>query len=94
MRIVTKKAIQDAARKHPNAAASLSDWFQATSQATWQSFTDVRQDFPQADQVGRRTVFNINGNHLRMIVRINYRRQIVYVGHILTHAEYDKEKWK
>jgi hypothetical protein len=29
-----------------------------------------------------------------MITRINYQRQIVYVLHVLTHAEYDKGDWK
>ena len=94
MRVVSHKAIVDASRKHPNAAASLEYWYRATLRATWQNLADTRRDFPHADIVGRRTIFNIAGNHFRMITRINYQQQIVYVLHILTHSEYDTGDWK
>jgi mRNA-degrading endonuclease HigB of HigAB toxin-antitoxin module len=40
------------------------------------------------------TVFNIGGNKYRLIVDIDYQRQIIYIKHVLTHADYDKETWK
>jgi HTH-type transcriptional regulator/antitoxin HigA len=43
-----------------------------------------------ADPVGRYTVLNIKGNSSRLIVKIEYRLQIVFIKHVLTHAEYDK----
>jgi mRNA interferase HigB len=46
-----------------------------------------------ADLVGRRTVFNIAGNKYRLIARVNYQSQLVFVLHLLTHAEYDKGAW-
>ena len=39
-------------------------------------------------------VFNIAGNHFRLIARINYRVQAVYILKILTHKEYDEGAWK
>jgi mRNA interferase HigB len=40
-------------------------------------------------------VFNIRGNKYRLIVAIHYRPSgRVFVLRFLTHAEYDKEKWK
>jgi mRNA interferase HigB len=44
--------------------------------------------------VGRRTVFNIAGNKYRLIARVNYQTQRVFVLYILTHAEYDQRDWK
>ena len=40
------------------------------------------------------TVFNISGNEYRLIARIRYDCRLVNVRIVLTHAEYDKGKWK
>ncbi len=55
---------------------------------------DVRMDFAHADLVGRRTVFNIHGNSYRLIARVNYRTQRVFILRILTHAEYTRGGWQ
>lgn len=47
-----------------------------------------------ADSVDPYTVFNIKGNSYRLIVKIEYRWQIIFVKHLLTHEEYDKGGWK
>ena len=51
-------------------------------------------DFPHADIVGERTVFNIGGNKYRLIARVNYRTQKVFILAVLTHVDYDKDAWK
>ncbi len=40
------------------------------------------------------TVFNIKGNHYRLIVRLRYDIQIIFIKRLLTHAEYDWGDWK
>jgi mRNA interferase HigB len=55
---------------------------------------DVRADFPHADAVDISMVFNLGGNKYRLVSVIKYRWRIVYIRHILTHAEYDEGKWK
>ena len=37
-----------------------------------------------------RVVFNIKGNHYRLIVKISYDYQMIWIRFIGTHAEYDK----
>jgi mRNA interferase HigB len=86
--------IREGSRRHPTAKPSLEQWYKVTKQATWHSLVDVRQTYPHADQVGRRTVFNIAGNRFRLITRINYVTQSVYILAFLTHAEYSKGDWK
>ena len=39
-------------------------------------------------------VFNIGGNKYRLITRIRYATQKVFVLKVMTHSEYDKYKWK
>lgn len=54
--------------------------------------SEIRQAYPSADSVGNFTVFHIKGNDYRLIVSIDYVRQIVYVKYVLIHAEYDKDR--
>ena len=92
--MISRKAIREYGELHPDAVPSLSNWFMITRRAEWRTFAQLRRDFASADQVGARTVFNISGNKYRMITRVNYRRQLVFVLHILKHSEYDKGDWK
>jgi len=39
-------------------------------------------------------VFNIHGNHYRLVARVNYKTQRVFILHILTHSLYSKGGWK
>lgn len=94
MRVISRRTLRDFIRQHPDAEPSLDRWYRVVRRASWRSLVDVRRVFPHADQVGRRTVFNIAGNNYRLIARINYRAQKLYVLAVLTHAEYDREKWQ
>ena len=54
----------------------------------------MRAIFGSVDFVGAFAVFNIGGNKFRLIASVDYRRQIVYVKHVLTHKTYDEGNWK
>lgn len=81
-------------KEHRPALAPLMNWYRITRQARWTSLAEPRADFAHADVVGRRTVFDIHGNHYRLIARVNYATQRVFVLHVLTHAEYSRGDWK
>ena len=83
-----------AKRQHPNAASSLDSWLIIAGGTDWKSIVDVKKTYPHADAVGSCTVFNIKGNKYRLITKIDYPTQTVQIKRVLTHAEYDKEKWK
>jgi mRNA interferase HigB len=55
---------------------------------------DVRLTYPQADYVDPCTIFNIKGNSYRLIVKLQYQSSLVFIKHVLAHAEYDKGGWK
>ena len=63
-------------------------------QTDWTCFADVRETFPHADQVGRCVVFNIAGNHVRLIADVNYSHHRVDVTHVMTRPEYDRGRWR
>jgi len=93
VRVLSRKAIREFARIHPEAIEPLAHWYLVARRASWTSLADVRGDFRHSDLGGRYTVFNIGGNNLRLIATIKYRWQVVYIRAILTHAEYDKGAW-
>lgn len=94
MRVISRKALRDFALIHPRSEAALDVWFRQTRKARWTNLVDVRNDFPHADAVGKYIVFNIKGNHYRLIAEINFRRETVFVRAVLKHAEYDTDRWK
>jgi mRNA interferase HigB len=94
MRVISKKKIQDFVGSNPESKTSLENWYRIVSKSDFLSFAMLRLTFPSADLVDNLTVFNISGNKFRLVVAIHYNRQIVYIREILTHSEYDKNKWR
>ncbi|MBW4581392.1 MAG: type II toxin-antitoxin system HigB family toxin [Tildeniella nuda ZEHNDER 1965/U140] len=94
MRVITESRLVKFWEKHSDAEISLRLWRKLARLAHWQNFVELRQVFSSADQVGKLTVFNIGGNKYRLIARVDYNRQIIYIRNIFTHAEYDRGDWK
>ncbi len=79
---------------HPDAEEPLRAWHRVAEDAVWDRFADLRQVYPSADPVGRCIVFNVGGNKYRLIAAVHFNRHKVFVLAILTHAVYDRQKWK
>ena len=94
MNTISYRKIREFVVLHPNSESSLSTWFKIAKKAKWQNIVEVRQECPHADSVGRFVVFNIAGNNVRLIAEIRYQSQSILIKHILTHADYDKDRWK
>ena len=94
MRVISKGTLKAFWISHAQAKSGLSLWYERVSKQRFGSFVSLRQVFPSADLVGNFTVFNISGNNYRLITYIDYEYQIIFIRAVLTHAEYDKEKWK
>lgn len=94
MHVISRRKLKEAAARRDELEGPLDAWFRIAKKASWKTLTDVRKTFSSADAVGKWTVFNIKGNQYRLITEINYNSGRVYVRHVLTHAEYDREGWK
>lgn len=90
VRIISRRPLREFQATHAAAVAPVERWYRIALHAAWSNLSAVRRDFPHADQVGDLTIFNIHGNHYRLITRINYSKQKVYVVEVLKHAEYDR----
>jgi mRNA interferase HigB len=99
MRLIGQDVLRKTMRHHADARKWLQAWAATVEDAQWQKFDDVRMDYPSTDGVKLKsqivvTVFNVKGNEYRLLTNVNYDRQAVLVLELLTHAEYDKERWK
>lgn len=94
MYIITRKRLNELAEKHPEDKSSSIRWYELVKNAKITSFAELRELFPNADKVGKLTVFNVGGNNVRLIAAIHYNRQKVYIRAVLTHNAYDHDKWK
>ncbi|WP_026079843.1 type II toxin-antitoxin system HigB family toxin [Spirulina subsalsa] len=94
MHVITRKRLNEFAAKYPDTESALARWYQLVKSGIFNSFVELRNEFPSADQVNNLTVFNIGGNKVRLIAAIHYNRQKIYIRAVLTHAEYDRGKWR
>ena len=94
MRIISKKRLREFWEKHPDAKEPLLFWHRLTRKARWRNLTDTRKDFPHADLYLCCTIFNIKGNDYRLVAKIFYGHQKVFIRHVLTHRDYDRGSWK
>jgi len=69
----------------------LKAWYNEAKQAEWKSPNEVKEHYRNASIIGNnRVVFNICGNKYRLIVRVNYESQWIFIRFVGTHKEYDK----
>jgi mRNA interferase HigB len=94
VRVISRKKLLDAAEEYSDLAGPLDVWYRITKRADWGSLKDVRRVLPATDGVGKYTVFNIKGGTYRLISEINYLTKMIFIREVLTHAEYDRGRWK
>lgn len=98
MRVISKARLRQFWEQpgYGDSEGPLRAWYTHVSSRSvaWQSWGDVKADFASASIVGTCVVFNIGGNKYRLITRILYPSQKVFVLKVMTHEEYDEDKWK
>lgn len=98
MRVISKSRLKQfwetAGRE--GAEGPLRAWYTHVNNRTvaWQSWGDVKSEFGTASLVGNCVVFNIGGNKYRLVTRILYPSQKVFVLRVMSHREYDDDRWK
>jgi mRNA interferase HigB len=94
MHVISQTELREAWTLYPELEKPLRSWNKIAAKTRWECFADVRTTFRHADQIGKFAVFNILGNRYRLICVIHYNRSKVFIRHLLTHAEYDRGRWK
>ena len=91
MRIISRRILREFWEKHPDSAVPLQIWFHDVERATWNSTADIKAVYRNSSFVANnRVVFNIKGNHYRLVVVVVYQYGVVYIRFVGTHEEYDQ----
>ncbi len=99
MRLISRKRLKDFWDKWPAAKGPLEQWYKVVLSARWNHFAELRKTFNHADvaTTNKRhpvVIFDVGGNKFRIIAAVHYDRGICYVLRVLTHKDYDTNKWK
>jgi mRNA interferase HigB len=94
VRIVGRDQAASFAAEHPDAASSLRAWIAIVEAASFRHFVELKAAFGSADFVPPHTVFDIAGNKYRLAALVNYAMGIVSIVKVMTHAEYDRGRWR
>lgn len=90
MRVIAKKILREFWIKHSDCEQQLKSWYQEADKSEWKNLNEIKKEYPSASILeDNRVVFNIKGNNYRLIVKINFSYQMIWVRFIGTHKEYD-----
>ena len=91
MRVIALRTLREFWTDHADAEEPLKAWNTKASQSDWKTPADIKIDYATADILGgNRVVFNIKGNHYRLVVKVEYAFSTIYIRFVGTHAQYDK----
>jgi mRNA interferase HigB len=98
MRVISLAALKRFWARYPISVTTLREWYGKTDAARWGDPADVKATFPQVDFVKVASgntvyVFNIQ-RFCRLIAAIHFDHPRVFVLRVLTHKEYDSNRWK
>lgn len=91
MVVISYGTLRDFFEIHADAKDALNNWYRLVSQADWANFHEMKSMFNSVDAVGNdRFVFDIRGNHYRIVAMIFFDIRTVYIRFVGKHKEYDR----
>ena len=90
MRVISNRRLVDFAALDPEATAALKVWRKCVESNPIAHVANLKAPFRSVDRVGKFRVFDIFGNRYRLIAAVDFDRQMLFVRHLFTHAEYDR----
>ena len=91
VRIIARRTLREFWERHPDAEQPLRAWHRKAKNSTWRTPAEIKSAYRNASFItNNRVVFNIKGNHYRLIVEIKYPHEVVYIRFVGTHSQYDK----
>lgn len=91
MTLVGRDLLDQFSRIHADLRRPLQAWIAEVETAVWRTPQDIKNRYRSVDfRPGNRVIFDLKGNHYRLVALVRYQPGILFVEWIGTHAEYDK----
>jgi len=93
VRILGEMAITRFTRKYAASRKPLERFLKIAREAEWPHLPAVKQTFPATDYApsSGTLIFDIGGNKYRLIARVDFEEQLLFIQNVMTHEEYDRE---
>jgi mRNA interferase HigB len=94
MKVYGEAAITKFARKHAASRKPLQRFLEVARAAEWPHFPAVKRTFQATDYAPSTgtLVFNIGGNKYRLVARVDFEEQVLFIDSVMTHEEYNREE--
>ena len=90
-RIIAKRTIREFWEKYPDSKDYLETWYETVRSANWKTPNEIKEFYATVTILkNSQAVFNVSGNKYRLIAKINFQKQWLFIRFIGTHQEYDK----
>lgn len=93
MHIIAKRTLREfweSSPKYSDSQGPLQAWHSECAKASWVDPNYVKSQYRSVSFVKGKVVFNIAGNKYRLVVDIDYPRQLVFIKFVGTHKQYDE----
>lgn len=91
--VFSRPIFREAEDNFPNDKQAIQDLYKGLVKATFKTPDEIRAVYKSLDnfkQCDKWYVIDIGGNNLRLIAKIDFVRQMMFIKYIVTHADYDK----
>lgn len=90
MHVISKAVLKEFWEKHSDSKTSLNVWYKLLTKNDSHTLAELQMFFSDVEHLGKQIyIFNIKGNHYRVICQILYKIKTVYIKGVYTHSEYD-----
>jgi mRNA interferase HigB len=93
VRVYGEAAMAKFAAKCAASRKPLQRFLEMVRSAEWRHFPAVKRTFAATDYAPSTgtLIFNVGGNKHRIIARVDFREQMLFIESVMTHEEYNRE---
>jgi mRNA interferase HigB len=93
--VLSIAAIRAFAQVHPEAEEVLRQWFNALRKSRPEHFAALKAIFSSLDSARTKDgllvfIFDVGGNKYRVICRLDFEAQMVFIVYVFTHEDYTR----